>query len=705
MNVLEPFHWYAHRQTKEGGCVSGSVFVPEDSGWPSEYKFLFADFIFFEIYNLIENPDAYCRDCLPPLPGYSNETFYEVPPAEKERGSITDIFFGPYKDTQALYVVLRGGEESVIRIRYTGNVDNSPPVPILQLKGRDSGYQVGEEIAFDGSKSSDPDGDELEFVWDFGDGMSSTSVEPTHSFENPGKYQVKLIVTDVAGISQQMTTTIFIGKPPTVSILSPMEGDEFYVGQIFQLLGEAFNYEGDRLDDSSLSWEVRKHHADHFHPFLDPTQGNDFELFPAPEPEDFFASTNSYLQIILKATDENGLTTEVDRLVQPLKMNVDIESHPSGVEMSVEAFPLTTPEQIVSWKSHKLNLFAKDQPPLLFQSWSDGNTEQERKITIQEDGQLILAIYCFQDLSSCSSNEECCSGVCKNMFCTGTNTSAPGVNETGIESKNEENKEESELVSIFDEGGLSPGHTDQSLDENTDSEFLDQDVIEDKLHDDIESKDEENKEDSEFVSSFDEKDLFPGLLDQSLDEDRVSDSEFLDEDVVEDDGFGLHRPTILIPAAVLISLIIATLVVYMVRKNASNDNKNCKIEDEEIGASDTPNALNDTFETTSSVLSTAEDDSNKHFDDEETARSNPYKHIKLKSRSVNDKPQNEKVDVPSSWTKVQLKPVGIPKTTGPPNFAEQPSDTPEFNRIVLRKTPTNGASVNVVTGTEGTKPT
>jgi hypothetical protein len=107
INVLEPFHWYAHRQTKEGGCVSGSVFVPEDSGWPSEYKFLFADFIFFEIYNLIENPDAYCRACVPPLPGYSNETFYEVPPAEEDRGSITDIFFGPYKvrDMALLYKI------------------------------------------------------------------------------------------------------------------------------------------------------------------------------------------------------------------------------------------------------------------------------------------------------------------------------------------------------------------------------------------------------------------------------------------------------------------------------------------------------------------------------------------------------------------------------------------------------------------------
>ena len=98
-NTLEPFHWYAHRRLQEGGCVSGAVIVPNDLRWPKEYKFLFADFIFFEIYNLIEDPDAYCRACMPPMPGYRNETFYQISPVMSggERGSITDIFFGPYK--------------------------------------------------------------------------------------------------------------------------------------------------------------------------------------------------------------------------------------------------------------------------------------------------------------------------------------------------------------------------------------------------------------------------------------------------------------------------------------------------------------------------------------------------------------------------------------------------------------------------------
>ena len=39
-DIEEPFYWYHHND--KGGCVAGSVFVPEGL-WPEEYKFLFID--------------------------------------------------------------------------------------------------------------------------------------------------------------------------------------------------------------------------------------------------------------------------------------------------------------------------------------------------------------------------------------------------------------------------------------------------------------------------------------------------------------------------------------------------------------------------------------------------------------------------------------------------------------------------------------
>ncbi len=366
---------------------------------------------------------------------------------------------------KALYIVLRGGMEKVIRIRYTGDVENSPPVPSIKFIDRNYKYEVGEEFTFDGSGSSDPDGDALVFAWDFGDGTTSQERQPTHSFQETGKYQVTLIVTDAAGISQRTSLTLNIGRPPTVSITSPMEGEVFFVGQIFQLRGEAFNFNGQQLDDSSLAWEVRKHHADHFHPFLDLTHGNDLELFPAPEPEDFLAATNSYLEIILKATDGNGLTTTVNRLVQPLKINVGIESDPPDMELNVDAYPVTTSEQIVSWQNHKLTLKANDQPPFAFQSWWDGNTERERKITLEEDGQSILAIFCVLENEPCSSDEECCSGSCEATVCTSMVSSSndgtlegEGLESTSNDASDSEFKDKQDvgdlMVGSYNEDGV-----------------------------------------------------------------------------------------------------------------------------------------------------------------------------------------------------------------------------------------------------------
>ena len=65
-----------------------------------------------------------------------------------------------------------------------------------------------------------------------------------------------------------------------------------------------------------------------------------------------------------------------------------------------------------------------------------------------------------------------------------------------------------------------------------------------------------------------------------------------------------------------------------------------------------------------------------------------FNQIKLKSRTVNDKTKTENDAVPSSWTKVRLKPVNKAKTNGRPTISTDSSETAEFHRIVLRKTPT-----------------
>jgi hypothetical protein len=65
---------------------------------------------------------------------------------------------------------------------------------------------VGKEIIFDGSKSSDPNGDPLDFYWDFGDGNFGKGERVSHIYQNPGQYSITLTVSDGMATSTATTT-------------------------------------------------------------------------------------------------------------------------------------------------------------------------------------------------------------------------------------------------------------------------------------------------------------------------------------------------------------------------------------------------------------------------------------------------------------------------------------------------------------------
>ena len=70
---------------------------------------------------------------------------------------------------------------------------NHPPVA---KAGPDQTVTVGNPVSFNGSGSSDPDGDPLTYSWDFGDGIRGSVVTMSHTYGVSGKYTVKLTVSD-----------------------------------------------------------------------------------------------------------------------------------------------------------------------------------------------------------------------------------------------------------------------------------------------------------------------------------------------------------------------------------------------------------------------------------------------------------------------------------------------------------------------------
>lgn len=73
-------------------------------------------------------------------------------------------------------------------------------------------------VVFDGSASSDPDGDALTFAWQFGDGASATEAKPSHTYAQDGSYNVSLTVTDSKGLASTAVTTSATVSLPIVMV-------------------------------------------------------------------------------------------------------------------------------------------------------------------------------------------------------------------------------------------------------------------------------------------------------------------------------------------------------------------------------------------------------------------------------------------------------------------------------------------------------
>jgi PKD repeat protein len=83
---------------------------------------------------------------------------------------------------------------------------NIPPIAVANANTFDGPTPL--LVNFNGSSSFDPDGSIASYLWDFGDGSTSTLPNPSHTFSFLGENSIKLTVFDNAGLENQVAKTV-----------------------------------------------------------------------------------------------------------------------------------------------------------------------------------------------------------------------------------------------------------------------------------------------------------------------------------------------------------------------------------------------------------------------------------------------------------------------------------------------------------------
>lgn len=84
--------------------------------------------------------------------------------------------------------------------------------------GSDIAASVNEILQFNGADSYDDDGNIKIYKWDFGDGNTSTEINPSYKYNRPGKYTVTLSVMDNSYVENNINEDqliVTINNPPT----------------------------------------------------------------------------------------------------------------------------------------------------------------------------------------------------------------------------------------------------------------------------------------------------------------------------------------------------------------------------------------------------------------------------------------------------------------------------------------------------------
>ena len=340
-----PIHAYPH--PADGGMsIAGAAFY-EATQFPSEYRgsYFFGDYVGGFIKRL--TPDGEVVDFLSNL----------MTPV--------DVKVGP--DGSLYYLSIWTGE--VHKVQYVAGSNGQPSASAKAILGSSVA-----NFAFDGSASSDPDGDSLNYRWDFGDTSSAGGAKTAHTYASPGQYVVTLTVDDGSGGVSTTTIIVTVGSSPSATISLPADGTKYSAGDTISFGGSATDAQDGSLPASAFKWTILFHHNTHTHP-LEEFEGVKSGSFAIPTTGE--TEYDVWYRIYLTVTDSSGLTHTTTRDVMPNKASITLASNVAGLQVNLDGQPKTTPHSFTGVAGIERVLQAPLEQTVngkmyRFESWSDG---------------------------------------------------------------------------------------------------------------------------------------------------------------------------------------------------------------------------------------------------------------------------------------------------------------------------------------------
>ena len=169
-----------------------------------------------------------------------------------------DMLFGP----DGVMVLLEYGkawnqrneDARLVRIEYT----SSNRAPMVQVRATPTLGAAPLTVVFSALGSRDPEGEALSYAWDFeGKGaVQSTDAEASFTFEQPGRYKVRLTVTDAEGKAATEEIDLLVGNDvPEVTLVIAGNETFFWDNGSFPYYVVVTDTEDGSLDDGGIAPE------------------------------------------------------------------------------------------------------------------------------------------------------------------------------------------------------------------------------------------------------------------------------------------------------------------------------------------------------------------------------------------------------------------------------------------------------------------